>query len=54
MSQTSFLDDYSEGAHPKILEKLFETNLSQQTAYGDVTQCSALSLIIEYSDRRKV
>lgn len=39
MSQTSFLDDYSEGAHPKILEKLLETNLSQQTAYGDDKYC---------------
>ncbi|KAL6399995.1 mmf1 [Ilyonectria robusta] len=32
---SSFLDDYSEGAHPQILEKLLETNLSQQKPYGD-------------------
>ncbi|MDU8929251.1 aminotransferase class I/II-fold pyridoxal phosphate-dependent enzyme [Alisedimentitalea sp. MJ-SS2] len=31
----SFLDDYSEGAHPKILAALSETNMVQQTAYGD-------------------
>ncbi|WP_216824967.1 low specificity L-threonine aldolase [Roseovarius sp. EL26] len=31
----SFLDDYSEGAHPQILAALAGTNLVQQTAYGD-------------------
>ncbi|RBW57108.1 low specificity L-threonine aldolase [Ruegeria sp. A3M17] len=31
----SFLDDYSEGAHPRILAALTETNMVQQTAYGD-------------------
>ncbi|KAH6967969.1 threonine aldolase [Ilyonectria sp. MPI-CAGE-AT-0026] len=35
MPPSSFLDDYSEGAHPQILEKLLETNLSQQKPYGD-------------------
>lgn len=33
----SFLDDYSEGAHPRILAALSETNMVQQTAYGDDT-----------------
>lgn len=31
----SFLDDYSEGAHPRILQALAETNLKIQTAYGE-------------------
>ena len=31
----SFLDDYSEGCHPNILKALSESNLSQQTAYGN-------------------
>ncbi|MGR3635474.1 MAG: threonine aldolase family protein [Shimia sp.] len=35
MVKYSFLDDYSEGAHPQILEALAKTNLVQQTAYGD-------------------
>jgi threonine aldolase len=35
MSRYSFLDDYSEGCHPRILESLVSTNLNQQTAYGD-------------------
>lgn len=30
----SFRDDYSEGAHPKIMEALSQTNLSQQSGYG--------------------
>ena len=35
MIRHSFLDDYSEGAHPAILKALSETNLVQQVAYGD-------------------
>lgn len=35
MSTFSFLDDYSEGAHPDILRALAETNLTQQAPYGD-------------------
>jgi threonine aldolase len=35
MSTYSFLDDYSEGCHPAIVEALARTNLTQQTAYGD-------------------
>ena len=35
MRNYSFLDDYSEGCHPQILEALASTNLLQQTAYGN-------------------
>lgn len=35
MPKYRFHDDYSEGAHPKILEALTRTNLSQQRGYGD-------------------
>jgi threonine aldolase len=31
----SFLDDYSEGCHPQVLEALSKTNLFQQIAYGN-------------------
>lgn len=31
----SFLNDYSEGAHPKILERLILTNEEQNSPYGD-------------------
>jgi threonine aldolase len=30
----SFKNDYSEGAHPKILNALLETNLEQDEGYG--------------------
>jgi threonine aldolase len=30
----SFLNDYSEGAHPRVLERLVATNLQQETGYG--------------------
>ncbi|KKK15843.1 hypothetical protein AOCH_007587, partial [Aspergillus ochraceoroseus] len=30
----SFLDDYSEGAHPRLLDALVRTNTTQQTGYG--------------------
>ncbi|MEE9361601.1 MAG: aminotransferase class I/II-fold pyridoxal phosphate-dependent enzyme [Cellulophaga sp.] len=35
MTKYSFLNDYSEGAHPKILEVLVSSNMLQQTPYGD-------------------
>lgn len=31
----SFENDYSEGAHPQVLQALLDTNLAQQPGYGD-------------------
>ncbi|KAJ6443220.1 threonine aldolase [Purpureocillium lavendulum] len=31
----SFLDDYSEGAHPQVLEALIASNATQETGYGN-------------------
>lgn len=31
----SFRNDYSEGAHPRILQKLLQTNTTQQAGYGE-------------------
>jgi threonine aldolase len=31
----SFLDDYSEGAHPQVLEALITSNHTQETGYGN-------------------
>ncbi|KAJ5595315.1 Aromatic amino acid beta-eliminating lyase/threonine aldolase [Penicillium hispanicum] len=36
----SFMDDYSEGAHPRILQALSETNGVQQVSYGDDEYCA--------------
>ena len=35
MTKYSFLDDYSEGCHPKILVAMVASNMTQQTAYGN-------------------
>ena len=35
----SFVNDYSEGAHPKILERLNETNFEQLAGYGSDRYC---------------
>ena len=44
----SFRDDYTEGCHPEILAALSETNLAQQTPYGeDDYTAKAKSLICE-------
>ncbi|GAI45177.1 unnamed protein product, partial [marine sediment metagenome] len=34
MNQYSFKNDYSEGAHPNILQALNQTNLNQEEGYG--------------------
>jgi threonine aldolase len=31
----SFTNDYSEGAHPRVLELLMQSNLEQNTGYGE-------------------
>lgn len=35
----SFKNDYSEGAHPRILKALWETNLEQLDGYGEDSYC---------------
>ncbi len=46
MSIYQFLNDYSEGAHPAILELLAQTNLEQEIGYGEDRFClEAASLI---------
>ncbi len=37
MIKYSFTNDYSEGCHPRVLEELAKTNLSQQAGYGEDT-----------------
>lgn len=44
--------DYSEGAHPKVLEKLVQTNLKQTAGYGEDPYCQkAADLIREKCGR---
>ena len=36
-----FQCDYTEGAHPKIMERLLETNMEQTAGYGEDRHCEA-------------
>lgn len=42
----SFRNDYSEGAHPKILDALLRTNLEQFTGYGTDPVCRQAARLI--------
>ena len=53
MKKYSFKNDYSEGAHPSILNRLIETNLDQQIGYGLDDYCNeARELIQEKIDKK--
>lgn len=41
-----FRNDYAEGAHPSILQKLLETNLEQQAGYGEDAYSAAAKAIL--------
>ena len=43
----SFKNDYSEGAHPTILQKLVETNLTQTVGYGEDEFCDEARELIK-------
>ena len=48
----SFNNDYSEGAHPKILEAMINTNLTQNTGYGLDVHCLRAAELIRQEIRR--
>ena len=37
----SFESDYIQGAHPRLLERLAETNLEPQSGYGEDAYCAS-------------
>ncbi len=43
----SFLNDYSEGAHPRILHKLTITNTNQQNGYGEDDYCKVAASVLK-------
>lgn len=43
----NFFDDYSEGAHPQVLEALIRTNLSQEIGYGNDSFCNEAARFIK-------
>ncbi|MEL1135641.1 low specificity L-threonine aldolase [Desulfitobacterium sp. THU1] len=42
----SFKNDYSEGAHPRILEALLKSNLVQEQGYGEDSFCQGASELL--------
>lgn len=48
----SFNNDYSEGAHPKILEAMINANLTQNTGYGLDVHCLRAAELIRQEIRR--
>ena len=45
--------DYTEGAHPAILEKLAETNLEQTVGYGEDEYCERARALIRKECQRE-
>ncbi len=51
----SFNNDYSEGAHPRILEQMIKANLEQNLGYGEDIHCkNAANHIKELLDRKDI
>jgi threonine aldolase len=46
MTKYNFMNDYSEGAHQNILAALSQTNLTQETGYGDDQYCQQAAELI--------
>ena len=42
-----FTNDYSEGAHPLIMQKLLETNMEQTDVYGSDQYCANAKALIK-------
>lgn len=39
--------DYAEGMHPRILERLVETNMEQTAGYGEDSHCERAAALIK-------
>ena len=50
----SFKNDYSEGAHPRILQALVDSNLQQCAGYGEDEFCRNAADLIRRCDRHVV
>lgn len=48
-----FNSDYTEGAHPKVLQKLLETNLEQTAGYGEDPYCLKAAQLIKDKCKRQ-
>lgn len=48
----SFINDYSEGAHPNVLNALYKLNLEQNTGYGKDVYCQRAKELIKQELQR--
>ena len=44
--------DYAEGMHPRILERLVETNMEQTAGYGEDSHCERAAALIKQAAER--
>ena len=47
MNMIQFQCDYSEGAHPRILERMMQTNFEQTVGYGEDHYCEMARVLVE-------
>ena len=47
MNMIQFQCDYSEGAHPRILERMMQTNFEQTVGYGEDHYCAMARVLIQ-------
>lgn len=45
--------DYAEGMHPRILERLVETNMEQTAGYGEDSHCERAAALIKQACGRE-
>ena len=43
----NFSSDYTEGTHPRVLDKLIETNMCQTSGYGEDVFCEKAAELIK-------
>ncbi|MDF2942467.1 MAG: aromatic amino acid beta-eliminating lyase/threonine aldolase [Herbinix sp.] len=49
----SFMNDYSEGAHPRVMELLMKSNLEQNIGYGEDVHCERAKKYIKQQLQRE-
>lgn len=47
MNMIQFQCDYSEGAHPRILERMMQTNFEQTVGYGEDHYCAMARVLVQ-------
>ena len=53
IAEAGFECDYAEGMHPRILERLVETNMEQTAGYGEDSHCERAAALIKQACGRE-